>query len=228
MDVRYHGHSCVELKGNSGSIIIDPFVTGNSHANVSVDDIKVDYIYVTHGHGDHLGDTVQIAKNNNATVIAPFELANYIGWQGVNVHPLHIGGSFSFDIGRVKALPAFHGSSFIDDSKKEITYLGMPSGVLVEMDGKKVYHAGDTGLFGDMKLLEREQLELAFLPIGDNFTMGPDDALLAAQWVKAKLVVPIHYNTFPVIKQNPEEYINNLSVLGVDGRVLPFNKWVTL
>lgn len=226
MQVRYHGHSCVELKGKKTSIIIDPFISGNSHAKVSVDDIKVDYIYITHGHGDHLGDAIQIAKNNKAVVIAPYELATYISWQGVKSHPLHIGGSFNFNFGRVKAVPAFHGSSHINAEKREIVYLGMPSGVVIELDGRKVYHAGDTGLYGDMKLLEREQLDLAFLPIGDNFTMGPEDALLAAEWIKAKKVAPIHFNTFPVIMQDPEKYVEKLKDKGLNGNVLPISEWV--
>lgn len=228
MRIQYHGHSCVEIQGKNSSIIIDPFINGNSHAKVSVEEIKVDYIYVTHGHGDHLGDTIQIAKNNDATVIAPFELATYLSWQGIKVHPLHIGGSHQFDFGKAKATMALHGSSFIDDEKKEIIYLGMPSGVIIEMDGKKVYHAGDTGLFGDMKILEKENLDAAFLPIGDNFTMGPEDALIAAQWIKAKKVIPIHFSTFPVIEKDPEEYISKLKELGLDGEVLPMNEWVNL
>lgn len=228
MKIRYHGHSCVELRGEKASVIIDPFISGNTHAQVTADEIKVDYIYVTHGHGDHLGDTIQIAKNNNALVIAPYELATYLSWQGVSSHPLHIGGSFTFDFGKVKAVPAFHGSAHTDAEKQEIIYLGMPSGVILELDNKKIYHAGDTGLFSDMKLFERNQLDLAFLPIGDNFTMGPEDALLAAQWVKAKQVIPIHYNTFPVIEQDPNKYIDELRKMGLVGQVLPFNQWVNL
>lgn len=228
MEIRYHGHSCLELRGQKGSLIIDPFITGNTHAKVSVSEIKVDYIYLTHGHGDHIGDAVQIAKNNDATIIAPFELATYMGWQGVKAHPLHIGGSFAFPFGRVKATQAFHGSGFVNEANQQIVYLGMPSGVVVEMDGKRIYHAGDTGLFGDMKLLENEQLDIAFLPIGDNFTMGPEDALLAAEWIKAKKVVPIHFNTFPVIQQDPEQFVARLKAKGMDSEVIPMNQWIKL
>ncbi len=228
MEVRYHGHSCVELKGEKGSIIIDPFINGNSHAKVKVEEIKVDYIYITHGHGDHIGDAVQIAKLNDATIIAPFELATFMSWQGVKVHPLHIGGSYLFDIGRIKATQAFHGSGFVDEDSKSITYLGMPSGVVIELDGKRIYHSGDTGLFSDMKLLAREQIDIAFLPIGDNFTMGPEDALLAAEWIRTKLVVPIHFNTFPVIQQNPEQFVQKAKENGIQSRILSFNEWITL
>lgn len=227
MKIRYHGHSCVELKGDNASIIIDPFISGNSHTDISANDINVDYIYVTHGHGDHIGDAAEIAKNNKAVLIAPYELATYMSWQGVKTHSLHIGGSYPFDFGRVKAVPAYHGSSFIDAEKKEIIYLGMPSGVIIELDGKKIYHAGDTGLFGDMKLLEREEIDIAFLPIGDNFTMVPDDALLAAEWIKARKIIPIHYNTFPVIEQNPDKFIEQLNSRGITGEILPVNKWVS-
>ncbi len=228
MNIRYYGHSCVELIGERSSIIIDPFINDNPHTNLSASDIKVDYIYITHGHGDHLGDAVEIAKNNNALVIAPYELAIYMGWQDVSIHPLHIGGSFQFNFGRLKAIQAQHGSSVINNLTKEITYLGMPSGVVIEMDGKKIYHAGDTGLFGDMKLLEKEKLDLAFLPIGDNFTMGPEDALIAADWIKAKKTIPIHYNTFPNIIQDPDNFVKLLFNKGLSGEVLYVNRLITI
>lgn len=226
MKIRYHGHSCVELRGKETTIIIDPFITGNPHTKITVEELDVDYIYVTHGHSDHLGDAINLAKRTGATIIAPFELATYVGWEGVKTHPLHIGGSHSFDFGNVKATLAVHGSAITDSITKEIIYLGMPSGVIVEMENKKIYHAGDTGLFGDMKLLERENLSFAFLPIGDNFTMGPNDALIAAEWIKAETTIPIHYNTFPVIEQNPESFVNALKNQGLNSRILPIDEWV--
>lgn len=228
MDIRYYGHSCVQLSDENYSLIIDPFITDNPHTKVTAKEIKVDFIYVTHGHGDHLGDTVEIARNNNALVIAPYELAMHLSWENLNTHALHIGGSFQFPFGKLKALPALHGSSLINNFTREITYMGMPSGVLIEMDNKKVYHAGDTALFSDMRLLEKEQLDIALLPIGDNFTMGIEDALIAASLIKAKKTIPIHYNTFPLIMQDPDLFVEELCKKGLVGEVLSTNNIMTI
>lgn len=211
MKLSFHGHSVVKIETSGTSIIIDPFIRGNGKTDLKVDDIKVDYILLTHGHNDHVGDTVEIAKKNNATVIAPFELATWLGWQGVNVHAMQIGGSHQFDFGAVKLTQAFHGSSIENEEAQTITYTGMPAGLLVKAEGKTVYHAGDTALFSDMKLIgELNEVDVAFLPIGDNFTMGIEDAVIAAKWLKAKQVVPIHYNTFPVIEQDPIIFMKQL------------------
>ncbi|WP_078545111.1 metal-dependent hydrolase [Litchfieldia alkalitelluris] len=219
MKVSYHGHSVVKIKSDEKTIIIDPFITGNGQTDLKADEENVDVILLTHGHNDHVGDTVSLAKRNNALVIAPFELASYLGWQGLNVHPMHIGGAYSFDFGTVKLTQAFHGSSYTIEETKQIIYTGMPAGLLFSNEGKTIFHAGDTALFSDMKIIgERNSIDLAFLPIGDNFTMGPEDASVAAEWLNAKMVVPIHYNTFPVIEQNPEEFIAKLNT-GV-GKVL--------
>ncbi|TSB48050.1 metal-dependent hydrolase [Alkalicoccobacillus porphyridii] len=212
MDVSYHGHSVVKIETNGKTILIDPFITGNERSDLNADDQKVDVILLTHGHGDHVGDTVELAKRNDALVIATFELATYLGWKGVNTQPMHIGGAKEFDFGTVKLTQAFHGSSFIDEDSQEIIYTGMPAGILFTAEGKTIYHAGDTGLFGDMKIIgERNNIDLAFLPIGDMLTMGPEDAAVAAEWVQAKKVVPIHYNTFPFIEQDPEAFVSRLS-----------------
>ncbi|MBU9721130.1 MULTISPECIES: metal-dependent hydrolase [Bacillaceae] len=209
MKVSFHGHSVVNIETKGTRIIIDPFISGNGSTDLVAENVKVDVILLTHGHNDHVGDTVSLAKANDALVVASFELATYLGWQGVNVHPMHIGGAHHFDFGTVKYTQAFHGSSYTEEENQRIVYTGMPGGILFSAEEKTIYHAGDTALFSDMKLIgERNNIDLAFLPIGDNFTMGPEDALLAAEWVKAKKVVPMHYNTFPVIEQDPELFAN--------------------
>jgi L-ascorbate metabolism protein UlaG (beta-lactamase superfamily) len=219
--VTYHGHSCIQVESDNVSLIIDPFLQGNPVAKVSPNEIKVDYVLLTHGHNDHVGDAVQIAKQNDATVIAPFELATYLGWKGCQVHPMHIGGAHSFKFGRVKFTQAFHGSAFTDDETQKIIYTGMPGGILLTIEDKTLYHAGDTALFGDMKLIgEMNKINIAFLPIGDNFTMGPEDALIASEWIKAEKVVPIHYNTFELIDQDGEKFVEDLKRKGLDGQVL--------
>ncbi|WP_026690657.1 metal-dependent hydrolase [Alteribacter aurantiacus] len=210
MKVSFHGHSVVKIETNGKTILIDPFINGNDQCDLKADDVKADVILLTHGHNDHVGDTVDIAKRNDALVVAPFELATYLGWKGVNTHPMHIGGAHEFDFGRVKLTQAFHGSAYTDEEKQEIIYTGMPSGILFFAEGKTIYHAGDTALYSDMKLLEKYRIDVAFLPIGDNFTMGPGDAAVAAEWIGAKKVVPVHYNTFPVIEQNPDAFADAL------------------
>ncbi|TCT24972.1 L-ascorbate metabolism protein UlaG (beta-lactamase superfamily) [Melghiribacillus thermohalophilus] len=211
MEVSYHGHSVVKIETAGKTILIDPFMNGNENCDLNADDVKADVILLTHGHNDHVGDTETIAKRNHALVVAPNELAVYLAFKGLNTHPMHIGGSYQFDFGRVKYTPAFHGSSFVEEESQNIVYTGMPAGILFTAEGKTVYHAGDTGLFSDLKMIgELNEIDLAFLPIGDNFTMGPEDAALAAEWLKAKRVVPIHYNTFPVIEQDPRTFVDQL------------------
>ena len=218
MKVTFHGHSVLEVQTDQHSIWIDPFINGNGQAKIDVKDVKADVILLTHGHNDHVGDTVEIAKANNSLVVAPFELAEYMQTLGVEAHPMHIGGSRTFDFGKVKFTQAFHGSSYSQEDGT-VVYTGMPAGILFSHDGKTLYHAGDTALFSDMKLIgEFAKPDIAFLPIGDNFTMGPEDALIAAEWIGAKVTVPIHYNTFPVIEQDPETSFT--SKLGNKGKVL--------
>lgn len=210
MKLSYHGHSVVMIETNGMVILIDPFITGNSLTDLKVDEVNPDVIILTHGHNDHVGDTVELAKKNNSLVIAIHELATLLSWKGVNVHGMSIGGAYEFDFGKVKLTPAFHGSSYVTE-KNEIIYCGMPSGILFMAEGKTIYHAGDTALYSDMKLIgERHPIDVAFLPIGDNFTMGPEDAAYAATLLNAKKVVPIHYNTFPPIKQDPHKFVQLL------------------
>lgn len=218
MKISYHGHSVVQIQTNGKNILIDPFINGNQLTDLKVAETRPDVIILSHGHNDHVGDTVELAKKNNALVVANHELSTYLSWQGVNTHGMHIGGAHQFEFGKVKLTQAFHGSSYTTENN-EIIYCGMPAGILFMNEGKTIYHAGDTGLFSDMKLIgERHPIDVAFLPIGDNFTMGPEDAAYAAKLLKAKTVVPIHFNTFPPIKQDPFKFIEMLE--DKNGRVL--------
>lgn len=218
MNVSYHGHSVVKIETNGTTILIDPFITNNQLTDLEVNSVHPDVIILTHGHSDHVGDTVSLAKKNNSLVIANFELATYLSWQGLETHGMSIGGAYEFDFGKVKLTPAFHGTGMVTENN-EIIYLGMPAGILFTAEGKTIYHAGDTALFSDMKLIgDRHPIDVAFLPIGDNFTMGPEDAAYAAKLLNAQITVPIHFNTFPPIKQDPNNFIELLEEL--DGKVL--------
>ena len=200
--VTWYSHACILIQTDNTSLLIDPFLSGNPLAAIGADTVSADYILVSHGHGDHLGDTVQIAKRTGATVISNFEIQNWLAGQGLeNLHPQHIGGGFDYPWGRVKLTIAQHGSALPDGS-----YGGNPCGFLFYIQGKKIYHACDTGLFYDMKLIGEEGIDLAILPIGDNFTMGPDDSLRAVKLLEPKKVIPIHYDTFDVIKQDPTNW----------------------
>jgi L-ascorbate metabolism protein UlaG (beta-lactamase superfamily) len=210
------GHSCFVISNNQTAIIIDPFLSGNPVAKVAPKDIKVDYVFLTHAHGDHIGDAVEIAKANDATIISVFEIANYCESQGCKVHPMHIGGGHQFPFGKIKLTIAHHGSALPDGS-----YGGNPCGVLLTMDDRTLYHPGDTGLFLDMKLIgEMNVIDLAVLPIGDNFTMDIDDAVKATEFLKARHVVPMHYNTFDVIAADPDAFVGKVKKLGTEATVL--------
>lgn len=208
MKISYHGHSIVKIQTGSHTILIDPFITGNALTDLVVQNEKPDVILLTHGHNDHVGDTMEIAKASGALVVAPNELAVYLGLQGLNTHGMNIGGAKEFDFGTVKFTKAFHSSSYQTEDN-EFIYTGMPAGILFTAEGKTIYHAGDTSLFGDMELIgKRHPVDVAFLPIGDNFTMGPEDAAYAVELINPKLTVPIHYNTFPPIVQDPIHFKN--------------------
>jgi len=226
MKITYHGHSIVKIETNGKTILIDPFITGNPLTDLSVETESPDYILLTHGHNDHVGDTVELAKKKDALVVAMVELADYLSWQGVKTHGMNIGGSFEFPFGKVKFTQAFHSTGLVT-GEQNIIYLGMPAGLLLEIEGKTIYHAGDTALFSDMKLLgERHSIDIAFLPIGDNFTMGPEDAAYAAKLLNAKTVVPIHYNTFPVIRHDPHKFVTLLEQ--GNGKVLEVGEAIEL
>jgi L-ascorbate metabolism protein UlaG (beta-lactamase superfamily) len=197
--ITYFGHACFLLAAaGKPKILTDPFINGNPLAPVGADEIEANFILVSHGHFDHLGDTYAIAKKNNAVVISTAEVAGQAQNEGCGAHAQHIGGRHRFPFGSVKLTQAFHGAGVPG---------GLACGFVVDYHGFKVYFAGDTGLFGDMKLIgELDPLDLALLPIGDNFTMGIDDAVLAASFLKAPLVIPYHYNTWPLIEADPAEF----------------------
>jgi L-ascorbate metabolism protein UlaG (beta-lactamase superfamily) len=221
MNIIFHGQSCVEIRLKEHTLIIDPFLNHNPQAVVKAEDIKAEYILVTHGHSDHLGDSLEIAKRNQGTIIAPNDLGRYLSFQGAQTHGMGIGGEFQFPFGKVKMTMALHDSSYNPPGTKENIYTGMAAGFLLTVEGKTIYHAGDTGLFGDMQLLGKlNDIDLAFLPIGDNYTMGPRDAVIAAQFLQAKMVIPMHYNTFPVIKQDPHAFVESLAAEGIKGLVI--------
>lgn len=219
----YYGHDAFLLETEKAKIFFDPFLSGNPHATVKPSDVKADYVLVSHGHPDHLGDSVEIAKRNNATIIAPFELAMYCQNLGASVHPMHIGGGYNFPFGRVKLTIAHHGSAFPTD--EGMVYTGNPCGFIVNADGKIIYHAGDTGLFYDMKLIgDMYNIDICLIPIGDNFTMGISDAVRAVELLKPGLAIPMHYKTFDVIEADPAEFVNKLKGKNYNAIVLGFGE----
>ncbi|KKI54595.1 MAG: metal-dependent hydrolase [Staphylococcus equorum] len=215
MNLSFHGQSTIYFEANGKKVIVDPFITGNGQSDLDANALEVDYIILTHGHGDHFGDTVELANRNNATVIGSAELGDYLTTNKnvENVRPMNIGGKAEFEFGTVKFVQAFHSSSLTDDNGIPV-YLGMPMGVILEVEGKTIYHTGDTGLFSDMKLIaERHPVDVCFVPIGDNFTMGIDDASYAINtFIKPKITVPVHYDTFELIEQDPSQFKSAVTV----------------
>ena len=219
MKIRYLGHSAFLLSDGQTTVAVDPFLEGNPNAAVKPGDIRPDYIVVTHAHPDHLGDALTLARDNGATIISTNEVAIYCQGQGCTAHPLHIGGGFNFPFGRVKLTIAHHGSALPEGGR--MVNIGIACGALITMGGKTVYHSGDTGLFLDMKLIgELNHIHAALLPIGDNFTMGLDDAVKAVEFLSPDLAIPMHYDTFDVIKADPEEFAAKVKALGKNARVL--------
>jgi len=202
--ITWYGHATIGLETSDGyKILIDPFFSGNPAASTTADKVNADFIVVSHGHGDHVGDALEIAKRTGALIISNYEITNWLTAQGAEkVHPQHLGGGFKHPFGYLKLTLALHGSALPDGS-----YGGNPAGILLTTnDGLKLYFAQDTGLFGDMALIGDEGLDLAMVPIGDNFTMGPDDAVRAVKLLRPKHVIPIHYNTWPLIAQDAQAW----------------------
>ncbi|KNF09950.1 putative Zn-dependent hydrolase [Gottschalkia purinilytica] len=209
MKIQYLSHSSFIIENKDFKAIIDPFISGNPTCPIRIEDLKdLTHIFLTHAHGDHFGDTIEIAKKFNCTVICNFEIGHYLSNKGINNHTMHIGGRFSFEFGRVKMTPALHGSSIFEG--ENIIYGGNPCGFLIEINNKIIYHAGDTGLTMDMKLLEDENVDLALIPIGGNFTMDINDAVKAIEFIKPKAAIPMHFNTFDIIQANPDELKNKV------------------
>ncbi len=198
MKITFYGQNCLGIEIKGKHIIVDPFITGNDLAKdkININDLKADYILLTHAHQDHVLDAEAIAKRTGAIIVSNFEITNHYQAKGIEVHPMNHGGSWKFEFGKVKYVIAHHTSSFADGS-----YGGQPGGFVIEGEHKNIYIAGDTALTMDMKLIPLQiKLDLAILPIGDNFTMGIDDAILASDFVECDKVLGVHYDTFGYIE----------------------------
>ena len=225
MKLRYFSHSSFQITTDAGKVLlIDPFLDDNPTSPVRSENVVADYIILTHAHGDHVGDAFKIAQRTDPLFICVNELANYCAGKGFRAHNMHIGGAHLFEFGRLKFTIAHHGSMTPDN-----TYGGEPAGVLLTIDGKTIYHTGDTGLFYDMKLIgEMTSIDYMLLPIGDNFTMGIDDAVKAVELANPDVAIPMHYNTFPVIKADPKIFAEKVIKNGFKAQVMEFGQEITL
>lgn len=229
------GHSTFLIESDGHSLLVDPFLTENPSATVNAGELNPDFILITHGHFDHVGhiaevtdrcetDLVNIAKRTGATVICSFEIAVWLGSQGVETsHGMGAGGSFKFDFGRVRMTPAVHSAMLPDGANG-----GIAAGYVLHLNDATIYIAGDTALFSDMALLSEHDIDAAVLPIGDNFTMGPDEAVTAAEWVGAKQVIPCHYDTWPMLGQDTVAFAERLSAVGIATHALKPNEAISL
>ncbi len=225
MKLRYFSHSSFQITTDGGHLIlIDPFLDDNPTSPVSSEEVGADFIILTHGHGDHLGDSFKIAKRTDPLFICVNELANYCAAKGFRAHNMHIGGAYNFDFGRLKFTIAHHGSMTPDN-----TYGGEPAGVVLTIDGKSIYHTGDTGLFYDMKLIgEMTRLDYMLAPIGDNFTMGITDAVKAVELANPEVAIPMHYNTFPVIEVDPSLFKSQVEAIGKKATIMEYGEEIEL
>ncbi len=226
MKLKYFSHSAFQVTTDSGTkILIDPFLDDNPTSPVKSDDVEADYIILSHAHNDHLGDAMKIAKKSKVTFICVNELGIYLTSKGFKTHNMHIGGGYNFEFGRVKFTIAHHGSQTPDGN-----YAGEPAGIILQADGKTLYHTGDTALFLDMKLIGEMNgpIDYMLLPIGGNFTMDITDAVRAAELVRPGIAIPIHYNTFDVIKADPQEFKRKVEAVGINSRVLDYGEEIKL
>ncbi|HUR57256.1 MAG TPA: metal-dependent hydrolase [Opitutaceae bacterium] len=218
MRITFLGHACFLVETAKARLIIDPFLEGNSQASIKAAEVQCDYILLSHGHDDHTADALSIAQRCGATIVANFEIAEYFAAKGAKTHGMNPGGGFNFPFGRVKLTLAHHTSSM--EAGLHPIYMGAACGILVQADGKTLYHAGDTALFMDMQLIGRVGLDVALVPIGDNYAMGPDDALTALDFLKPKIAVPMHYNTWPIIAQDAPAFAGRAAQAGHTVRVM--------
>jgi L-ascorbate metabolism protein UlaG (beta-lactamase superfamily) len=225
MKLKYFGHSAFQITTKDGiKILIDPFLDDNPVSKTKSKDVDAEFIILTHAHGDHLGDGPKIAERCNSLFICVNELANWLINKGFKAHNMHIGGAHNFDFGTAKFTIAHHGSITPDGQ-----YAGEPAGVLITIEGKTIYHTGDTGVFLDMKLIgELNPVDYMLLPIGDNYTMGSKDAVKAVELTNPKVAIPMHFNTFPVINSDPKKFKKMVEAAGKNCMIMDFGDEIEL